>query len=173
MYYGTIKKYDIADGLGVRVSLFVSGCRNCCEGCFQPETWSFTYGTPFTDETLKEITDALAPKYIQGLTILGGEPFEPENQETVAKIVKTVRNEFPHKDIWMYTGYTFETDLFKGGIRFTPFTTDILSNIDVLVDGRFEIDKKNLMLKFRGSENQRIIDVKKSLKEGQVFLYMD
>ncbi len=168
MYYGKINKTDIANGIGVRVSLFVSGCRNCCEGCFQPETWSFVYGKLFTDATLNEIIEALRPEYIDGLTILGGEPFEPENQETVSEIIKKVKEVYPKKDIWMYTGYTFDTDLKKGGVRYTAYTDTILNNIDVLVDGRFELSLKDPSLNFRGSSNQRIIDIKKSMQNKAV-----
>ena len=171
MYYGNIKKIDIANGEGVRTSLFVSGCKNHCKNCFNPETWSFTYGKPFTDDTLNELMDSLKPDYIKGLTILGGEPFELENQEVVSNIVKRFKELYPEKTLWMYSGYLFDQDLLpENGKRHTPFTFDILKNVDVLVDGRFVEELKNLSLKFRGSENQRIILVKESIKKGEVVL---
>ena len=164
MYYGEIKKHDIANGRGVRVSLFVSGCRHHCKGCFNPETWSFTYGKEYTSQTEREILTALEPHYIEGLSLLGGEPFEPENQPDLLKLLKRVRKEFPDKTIWCYSGYTFEE--LSGLIpspAFTNITKEMLSLIDVLVDGEFVEAKKNISLKFRGSENQRILDVNKSL----------
>lgn len=160
MYYGAIKKTDVANGPGVRVSLFVSGCTNRCEGCFQPETWDFHYGDEYTKETEAQILEALKPSYIKGLTILGGEPFEPENQETVASLARRVKSVCPGKDIWCFTGFTLEEDLVPGGKRYGAATDEILSHLDVLVDGRFEQEKRNLSLAFRGSENQRIIDLR-------------
>ena len=170
MYYGNIKKYDIADGLGVRVTLFVSGCTNRCEGCFQPETWDFHYGTLFTEDTVREILDALAPAYIQGLTLLGGEPFEKENQPELAALLRRVREACPHKDIWCYTGFVYDRDLVPGGRRYGEHTDEMLSKIDILVDGPFVLAKRNLMLRFRGSDNQRIIDMPRTLAEGRVVL---
>lgn len=171
MYYGNIKKIDIANGEGVRTSLFVSGCKNHCKNCFNKETWSFTYGKPFTRDTLEELMEAVAPSFIKGLTILGGEPFELENQEEVSKIVNEFKKRFPDKNLWMYSGYLFDKDLVaEDGKRHTEYTLDILKNVDVLVDGRFVEELKNLSLKFRGSENQRIILVKESLKSGEVVL---
>ena len=165
MYYGNIKKTDIANGRGVRVSLFVSGCRHHCKGCFNPETWSFTYGEEYTSETEKEILNALKSDYIEGLSLLGGEPFEPENQPELLNLLKKVRVEFPQKTVWCYSGYTFEE---LSGLTpspsFTDITKEMLSLIDVLVDGEFVLEKKNISLQFRGSENQRILDVKKSLE---------
>ncbi|MGI6211244.1 MAG: anaerobic ribonucleoside-triphosphate reductase activating protein [Anaerovoracaceae bacterium] len=157
MNYGAVKKFDIADGPGVRVSLFVSGCRHHCKGCFQPETWDFDYGEPFTEQVKQEIFEALAPEYIQGFTLLGGEPFEPENQKELAGLVTEIRKEFPEKDIWCYTGYTYDVDLVPGGKVYTDYTEEMLAGIDVLVDGEFIEEKKNLTLQFRGSSNQRII----------------
>ena len=168
MYYGEIKDCDIANGEGVRVSLFVSGCTNHCEGCFQPETWSFTYGRKYTQETKEEILRALEPDYIQGLTVLGGEPFELENQPEVADLVTAVRERFPGKDIWCYTGFVLEEDLAPGGRRFGEYTEQLLAGLTVLVDGRFEQDKKNLGLAFRGSSNQRLIDMEASRRAGRV-----
>jgi len=168
MYYGAIKKNDIADGPGVRVSLFVSGCRHHCKGCFQPQTWDFCFGRPYTKETQIEILDAMAPFYVKGLTVLGGEPFEPENQKDVAELISAVKKLYPEKDIWCYSGYLYDVDMVKGGKVYTEYTDTILSQTDVLVDGEFVPELKNLMLKFRGSSNQRLIDVKKSTPENVV-----
>ncbi len=172
MHYGNIKKFDIADGIGVRVSLFVSGCTHHCEGCFQPETWNFDYGNPFTNDTEEEIIDALSPDYIDGLTLLGGEPFEPQNQEVLLPFLKRVKSILPEKTIWAYSGYTFE-ELTKGSRARCEFTDEILSMLDVLVDGEFKSELKNISLQFRGSSNQRVIDVKKTLKEGRIVLFLD
>ena len=172
MHYGNIKKFDIADGIGVRVSLFVSGCTHHCEGCFQPETWNFNYGNLFTPDTEKEILDALAPDYIDGLTILGGEPFEPENQAELLPFLKKLKDKLPSKTIWAYSGYTFEELTGTSRAR-CEFTDEILSMLDVLVDGEFKLELKNISLKFRGSSNQRVIDVKKTLKEGNIVLFLD
>ena len=171
MYYGNIKKYDIADGLGVRVSLFVSGCTNHCKGCFQSETWDFHYGKPFTEETEKEILDALNHEYIQGFTVLGGEPFEPETQRVLVQLLKIIRETYPDKDIWSYTGFVYDQDLLAGQRKHTEVTDEMLSYIDVLVDGPFVLEKKNIALSFRGSENQRVIDLKKTRAQGQIVLY--
>lgn len=170
MYYGTIKKTDIANGLGVRVSLFVSGCTNHCRECFQPETWDFCYGQPFTAETEELILTALAPSYINGLTLLGGEPFETENQRALLPFVRRVREAFPDKDIWCYTGFTLDKDLLAESRVRCEATDALLALIDVLVDGRFEADKKDVSLKFRGSSNQRLIDLKRTLNEGKIIL---
>ena len=164
MYYAGIKKTDVANGPGVRVSLFVSGCRHHCKGCFNSETWDFAYGKPFDDEVLNEIMAALEPEYIEGFTVLGGEPFEPENREMVLEVIKTVREKHSDLSIWCYSGFLFDV------LKDTDVSKDILKLIDVLVDGRFVEEKKNLRLKFRGSENQRLIDVPKSLAEGTVVL---
>lgn len=161
MNYGAIKKIDIADGEGVRVSLFVSGCRNCCKGCFQPETWDFCYGQPFTTQVQEEILLALEPDYINGLTVLGGEPFEEENQAVLTPFLNMVRKRFPNKTIWCYTGYIYDSDLMSGGKKHTEFTDEMLSYIDVLVDGPFIESKKDISLQFRGSSNQRILHLKK------------
>ena len=147
MNYGAIKKVDIANGPGVRVSLFVSGCRNHCKGCFQPETWDFGYGQPFTEETEKEIIKALRPSWIQGLSILGGDPMEPENQEALLPFLRSTKEELPGKDIWLYTGYRLED------VSDSP----ILPYVDVVVDGPFVEAEKDVSLAFRGSSNQRII----------------
>ena len=171
MNYCGIKKCDIANGIGVRVSLFVSGCTHHCKGCFQPETWDFSYGSEFTPEVRGEILTALAPSYIHGLTVLGGEPFEPENQRELVGFLKEVRQKYPEKNIWCYTGYLFDEELLKPSRARCEVTDEMLSMIDVLVDGEFQIDKKNISLQFCGSENQRLIDVKKSLAENKIILW--
>ena len=164
MYYGNIKKTDIADGDGVRVSLFVSGCRNCCKGCFQPETWDFKYGTEFTQETENQILEFLRPSYISGLTVLGGEPFEEENQRILAPFLRKVKETYPSKTIWCYTGYVLEKDLLpEDGRKHCEATGEMLKYIDILVDGPFIEKQKNISLKFRGSENQRILKLKEIL----------
>lgn len=170
MNYAVIKKTDVANGTGIRVSLFVSGCTHRCKGCFNSEAWDFEYGQPYTDETRREIMEALDHSYIRGFSILGGEPFEPENRLTVLDIVKTVREEYPDKDVWCYTGYDYEKDLLKWIADGRAEVRELLEQIDVLVDGEFVEEKKNLRLPFRGSENQRLIDVKASLAAGKVVL---
>ena len=171
MNYGEIKKYDIANGIGVRTSLFVSGCRHHCKGCFNPETWSFEYGKAYTKETEDDIVSSLAPYYISGLTVLGGEPFEPENQATIVGLLKRVKEEYPDKNIWVYSGYLFEELIGKIPSRARCEVTDeMLSYIDILVDGEFVEAKKDISLHFRGSSNQRIIDVKKTLETGEISL---
>ena len=171
MYFGNIKTNDIANGEGVRVSLFVSGCRNHCKECFNPETWNFKYGELFNKEVEDRIIESLKPSWINGLTILGGEPFEIENQRDLVSFIKRVRKEFPNKTIWMYSGYLFDTEICDmNGKVHCEVTNEILDNIDILVDGKFEISLTNLSLKFRGSTNQRIILVKESLIEGNVVL---
>ena len=167
MHYSAVKKLDIANGPGVRVSLFVSGCRNRCPGCFQPETWDFDHGEPFTEETQAEILCALAPDHVSGLTVLGGEPFEPENQQGLLPFLMAVREKYPDKDIWCFTGFTLE-GILSGTRASTETAREMLSLIDVLVDGPFIKEKKNLALSFRGSENQRLIDMKKTLQTGTV-----
>ena len=174
MNVAEIKTNDIANGEGVRTSLFVSGCRHCCPDCFNYMAWDFEYGKPFTDETKKEILDSMAPPWIAGLSILGGEPFEPENQETLLKLVCDFKKEYPNKTIWCYSGFTIEEITGEVPSRAkTDISLQLLKEIDVLVDGRFEKELKNIMLKFRGSENQRIIDVQKTLKEKKIILYLD
>lgn len=157
MNYCNIKEYDIADGEGVRLTLFVSGCRNHCKGCFQPETWDFNYGKEFTEEVENNILEKLSNWCYDGLTLLGGDPFEPENQKVLNPFLKKVKNEFPLKNIWCYTGYIYDKDLVDGGKKYTDDTLDMLSNIDVLVDGPFIEELKDITLKFRGSSNQRLI----------------
>ena len=170
MRYGTVKKADIANGLGVRVSLFVSGCRHHCKGCFQPETWDFNYGDEYTDAVKEDILSELDRPYYQGLTVLGGEPMEPENQPYVLELLKEFKKRFPDKDVWIYSGYTFEDDILAGKLGDKAITDELISYVDVLVDGEFVQAEKDITLKFRGSRNQRLIDVKKSLKEGKTVL---
>ena len=161
MNYGTIKEYDIADGPGVRVSLFVSGCRHHCKGCFNEETWNFNYGEPFTDEVKDRILKLLEPVYIQGFTLLGVEPLEPENQVVIVNLLREIKETYPKKDIWCYSGYLFDVDLAEGGRVYTEVTDEMLSYIDVLVDGEFVEELKDITLKFRGSSNQRILELAK------------
>ena len=161
MNYATIKKNDIANGPGVRVSLFVSGCRHKCPGCFNSEAWDFAYGAPYTDETEKEIMNAANKEHLSGLSLLGGEPFERENRDALALLVARFHEAYPQKTVWCYSGFTFEELFADAGAR------PLLSQLDVLVDGRFEMAKKDLSLLFRGSSNQRILDVKKSLAAGK------
>lgn len=171
MHYGNIKKYDIANGEGVRVTLFVSGCTNHCKNCFQPETWDFEYGHLYTKDTESEILEALNKPFIKGLTLLGGEPFEPENQRELVKLLKTVNTQYPEKDIWCFTGFILDQDLLNGGRKHIEVTDELLSYIDILVDGPFIEEQKNISLAFRGSENQRIIDLKKSLNKQEIIIY--
>jgi len=171
MHYCEIKNCDIANGTGVRVSLFVSGCTNHCEECFQPETWDFCYGEPFTKEVEDKIIEMLRPDYITGLTLLGGEPFEPKNQRELLPFVRRVREELPGKNIWAFSGFTLDKELWQeGSYPRCEVTDELLSLIDVLVDGRFVNALKNIRLKFRGSENQRIIDMKATLAKDEIVL---
>ena len=170
MNYATIKNCDIANGPGVRVSLFVSGCTHRCPGCFNEVAWDFNYGEPFTEQTIESILEMLRPSYIKGLTLLGGEPFEPQNQAAVVKLLRRIKEELPEKSIWAFSGYLFEKDMLSGRIG---DVSEYLSYLDVLVDGPFVQAKKNLSLRFRGSENQRIIDVKASLAAGKTILWDD
>ncbi len=171
MNYGEIKNFDIANGEGVRVSLFVSGCTHHCKGCFNPETWDFGFGKPYTVETEQKIMDMLSFEYADGLSLLGGEPFEPANQEQLVKLLRRVRKELPEKNVWCYTGYKLDEELLKESRARCEYTDEMLGMIDVLVDGEFMEDKKDITLEFRGSSNQRIIDLKKSLESGNIVLY--
>lgn len=173
MHYGAIKKFDIANGEGVRVSLFVSGCRNRCKGCFQPETWSFTYGKPFSDDAMDELISALGNPSVRGLTVLGGEPMEPENQEGLLPVLERVKALFPEKNIWLYTGNLYEELTGARGPheKCLPITSELLSLVDILVDGRYEEEKHRLGLRFRGSENQRIIDMNKTRECGEIVIW--
>lgn len=163
MNYATIKPVDIANGVGVRVSLFVSGCTHHCKGCFNAEAWDFNFGEPFTKQTEDEIISLLDRPWIDGLSLLGGEPFEPEHQETLLRLLERVHRELPTKTVWAYSGYTFEQ------IQDSP----LLDYVDILVDGEFMEDKKNISLQFRGSENQRIIDVQETFASGHVVIRPD
>lgn len=171
MNYGEIKNCDIANGIGVRISLFVSGCTNHCEDCFQPETWDFGYGKEFTEETEQKIIDMLSPSYICGLTVLGGEPFEPSNQRCLLQFLRKVRETYPDKSIWCFTGFTLEQLEEEGTHCHCEVTEEMLSLIDVLVDGRFDKNLKNISLRFRGSENQRLIDLKSTRECGTLTLW--
>ncbi|MBQ9658232.1 MAG: anaerobic ribonucleoside-triphosphate reductase activating protein [Clostridia bacterium] len=168
MNYADLKIADVANGLGVRVSLFVSGCNHHCKNCFNQEAWDFNFGNPFTQETIEKVMKELDKPYIKGLSLLGGEPLEPVNQEGLLPLLRQVKAKHPEKDIWCYTGFTFDRDVMDKMYKKSKITKELISYIDVLVDGKFEEDKKDLNLKFRGSSNQRIIDVKKSIKEKKV-----
>ena len=174
MNYCNIKKFDIANGEGVRTTLFVSGCTNRCEQCFQPETWDFEYGNEFTDEVADEIIKSLEPYYVNGLTLLGGEPFEPKNQPALTEFLKKVREKCPNKNIWCFTGFTLDGELLReNAYPRTEFTDEMLSMIDVLVDGRFVNSLKDISLRFRGSSNQRVIDMNEPRRIGKIVLYID
>ena len=168
MHYATIKEYDVANGPGVRVSLFVSGCNHHCKGCFNEIAWDFNYGNEFNQEVIDKILKDLDKEYIEGLSLLGGEPLEHENQKGLVKLVKQVKEKFPNKSIWCYTGFDFENDVMKKMYNNWEETKELVNNIDVIVDGKFEMEKKNPSLEFRGSENQRLIDVKKSINENKI-----
>ncbi len=167
MNYATIKPVDIANGPGVRVSLFVSGCTHHCKGCFNTQAWDFQYGDPFTEEVQEQIFSYLDHDYMEGITLLGGEPMEPENQEGLLPFVRELKRRFPEKSIWCFTGYDFEKDILGSMMKTSQTTRELVPLFDVMVDGKFEEELRNLSLKFRGSENQRILDVKKSLAEGK------
>jgi anaerobic ribonucleoside-triphosphate reductase activating protein len=161
MHYSKIRQLDIANGPGCRVSIFVSGCEHRCKGCFNPETWSFAHGTRFTDETLEHLLDLAKPDYISGISILGGEPLHPWNRSEVLDLVKKFKSVYPEKSVWLWTGYLVE-DVFEDLVD---------SGIDVVVDGKFEEDLKDLRLKYCGSKNQRVIDLKETIKTGDLILY--
>ena len=187
MFYGNIKDCDVANGPGIRVTLFVSGCTNACPGCFQKQTWDFRYGEAFTNETEQKLLRMLKPSYVRGLTLLGGEPFEPENQRALVPFLKRVRTEAPEKDIWCFTGNRLEelTGAAKDGELIMDgdprqsraahlrceVTDEMLDLIDVLVDGRFVERLKDLSLEFRGSSNQRLIDLPQTIAKGQIVLW--
>lgn len=171
MNYGKIYYCDVANGTGCRTVLFVSGCRHHCKGCFNPETWSFDFGDEYTKEVEDRIIESLAPEYITGLTVLGGEPMEPENQPYVARLLKRAKKEQPDKTVWVYSGYTWEQLHDPACLCRTDVTDGLLSCVDVLVDGEFVLESKNIRLKFRGSENQRLIDVSATLKNGEIVLF--
>lgn len=172
MHYATIKEVDIANGTGVRVSLFVSGCTHRCQDCFNQIAWDFHYGEEFTQTTIDYILKALSPSHIKGLTLLGGEPMELPNQQGLLPLLKQVKQMYPHKDIWCYTGYLLE-DLLDGGMVHNDMTDELLNDIDILVDGKFVSELKDIRLKFKGSSNQRIIDMKKTLQEKSIVLWQE
>ena len=173
MNYATIKKIDVANGVGMRVSLFVSGCTHHCKGCFNPEAWNFNYGEPFTKEVEDEILEALKPSYIQGLSLLGGDPFEPANQAALLPFIRRFKAMYPEKNLWCYSGYNFEQDMLTGKLGPEEITMEMLSYIDILVDGEFVLELKNPKLRFRGSENQRVIKVQESLASDNIVLWDD
>ena len=173
MYYGSIKKCDIANGEGIRTTLFVSGCRNRCKGCFQSETWAFDYGKPFTDEVAEEIFATLDNPSVRGVTILGGEPMEPENQEALLPFLRELKSRFEDKTIWLYTGNLYEelTGEMGSHPKYLPITEELLSLVDILVDGRFVEEEKSLGLRFRGSKNQRVIDMNETRRTGKITIW--
>ena len=173
MNYATIKNCDIANGPGVRVSLFVSGCTHHCKGCFNEVAWDFDYGQPFTQQTIDQILEMMKPGYIKGITLLGGEPFEPQNQPALVDLLRQIKAAYPEKTVWAFSGYLFDKDILPGKLGDPDVTTEFIKYIDVLVDGRFVLEKKNLSLRFRGSSNQRIIHVPSSLETGQIVLWED
>lgn len=168
MNYAGIKYCDIANGTGCRTVLFVSGCRNACKGCFQPQTWDFDYGEPFDEKVQEEVLKSLEPDYITGITLLGGEPFEPENQKALLPFMRKVVAQYPNKNVWAFTGYIYDKDLVAGGRRHTEDTDELLSMIDVLVDGPFCEEQKDITLEFRGSSNQRVLDLKETIRLGNI-----
>ena len=173
MYYGEIKDCDIANGPGVRISLFVSGCTNHCENCFQPQTWDFCYGNEFTSAVEDDILNLMKPAYIKGLTVLGGEPFEPQNQRALLPFVRRVREVYPNKTVWFFSGFTYEELTASDGHPRCEVTDELLGLGDVLVDGRYVEELRNISLRFRGSENQRLIDLGKTREAGEVVLWTD
>ena len=173
MNYATIKPRDIANGPGVRVSLFVSGCTHRCPGCFNAEAWDFDYGQPFDQTVIDRILDDLSPSFVKGLTLLGGEPFEPQNQGPIVELLRQIKAKYPEKSIWAFSGYLFDRDILSGRLGDPEITREYLSYLDVLVDGPFVQARKNLSLRVRGSDNQRLIDVPASLRSGTVVLWED
>ena len=172
MHYGELKTCDIANGTGVRVTLFVSGCTNRCPGCFQPQTWDFCYGQPYTDRTQAQIFAELDKSYVDGLTLLGGEPFEPANQPTLVALLRQVKERYPSKSVWCFTGFRLGEELLtEGAYPRTEYTDEMLSYIDILVDGRFMQELKDISLQFRGSRNQRIIDLNATRKAGEIVIW--
>ena len=173
MNYAALKPFDVANGPGVRVSLFVSGCRHMCKNCFNKEAWDFNYGEPYTEEHTDKIIEAMKPDYIKGFSLLGGEPFEKENQAVLCEVLEKIKKAYPEKTIWCYTGFSYDTDLLEGKICDFSITERMLNCIDILVDGKFIEEEKDLSLRFKGSRNQRIIDVQKSLKEGKIIRWSE
>ena len=173
MHIGEILKADSANGIGIRLTLFVSGCTNHCKGCFQPQTWDFNYGKEYTKADEDAILHELSKHFYTGITLLGGEPFEPENQRELVKLLRKIKQELPDKTIWSFTGFVYDRDLQPGQRKHCEVTDEMLSMIDVLIDGPFIEEKKNISLRFRGSENQRIIDMNKTRESGTVVLWND
>ena len=173
MNYATIKERDIANGPGVRVSLFVSGCTHRCKGCFNEVAWDFGYGEPFTQDTIDRILELLAPGFVRGLTLLGGEPFEPQNQGALVELLRQVKERYPEKSVWAFSGYLFDRDILPCRLGDPAVTRELIGYLDVLVDGPFVESRKDLSLRFRGSDNQRLIDVRASLEAGEVVLWKD
>ena len=173
MNYAALKPFDVANGPGVRVSLFVSGCRHMCKNCFNKEAWDFNYGEPYTEAETEKIIEAMKPDYIKGFSLLGGEPFEKENQAVLCEVLEKIRKAYPEKTIWCYTGFSYDTDLLTGKICDFSITKRMLDCIDILVDGKFIEEEKDLSLRFKGSRNQRIIDVQASLKEGKIIRWSE
>ncbi len=173
MHYGMVKKSDIANGEGIRTTLFVSGCRNRCKGCFQPQTWDFNYGKPFTDEVAEDIFKTFENPFVRGLTVLGGEPMEPENQTALLPFLKEFKHRFPERTIWLYTGNLYEEliGIKEGSEKRLPITDEILSLVDILVDGRYVEELRSIGLRFRGSSNQRIIDMNKTRESGCIVIW--
>lgn len=171
MNYAEIKKRDVANGPGVRVSLFVSGCTHHCKGCFNAETWDFQFGRPFTEDTINEIMEALAPSYVKGLTLLGGDPMEPSNIKGLLPLLRRVKEAYPEKDLWCFTGYDYEKDVLGHMLSEVEGAKEFLTYVDILVDGEFIWEQKSLMLKFKGSANQRTIRVQESLQSGNIVLW--
>ena len=171
MNYAELKLYDVANGPGIRISLFVSGCTRGCKECFNKEAWDFNYGKPFTNEVIDDIINYLKPDYVEGLTILGGEPFEHSNQQGLLPLLKKVRETYPDMSIWCFSGYDFEEDIMGRMYKEWPETKEMLSHIDVLVDGRFMVELKDLRLKFKGSSNQRTIMIQDTLQSGELVLW--
>lgn len=170
MYYADIKQYDVANGPGVRVSLFVSGCTHHCKNCFNQVTWDFHYGNEFTSREIDRIIDYMKPDYVKGITLLGGEPMEHSNQQGLLPLLRRIHEVYPHKDVWCFTGYDFDRDVKGRMLTDWPETKEFLSYIDVLVDGPFIEELKSVALRFKGSSNQRTIDIKKSLESGTTVL---
>lgn len=173
MNYADIKQYDVANGPGIRVSVFVSGCNHQCKNCFNQIAWDFNYGKPFTEDTINLILEYMRPSYVKGLTLLGGEPFEPANQKGLLPLLSRVRKEYPEKSIWCFTGFLFDKEIMEKMYNTIPETKQMLSYIDVMVDGRFEEDKKDLSLRFKGSSNQRTILIPETLQKGEIVLWDD
>lgn len=173
MNYADIKQYDVANGPGIRVSLFVSGCNHHCKNCFNQVAWDFNYGQPFTQDTIQLILEYLSPSYVKGLTLLGGEPFEPANQKGLVPLLEKVREKYPKKSIWCFTGFLFDKEIMDKMYDTIPETRQMLSYIDVLVDGRFEEEQKDLSLRFKGSRNQRTILIPETMEKGEIVLWDD